>query len=122
MIPQTSANHFNVKTYLRNCNVVPIFKNSNTLKSLMSKNLRETDSNQPCIYKVPCNGCEKVYIGETIDIERRKREHKDSIRKGDCNSAVFQHLQKTNHGVSINNTIEVTHVGNTEKRKRIESV
>ena len=53
-------------------------------------------SNKPCIYKLPCTSCDKVYIGESIDFMRRKLEHRDANRRGDENNAAFKHMTEEN--------------------------
>ena len=63
-----------------------------------------------------------MYIGETIDLTRRKREHRDALRRGDVNSAVFQHLANEEHPINIDNISEIIGIENTEKRKLIESI
>ena len=62
-----------------------------------------------------------MYVGESFDLERRKNQHRDSLRKGDLNSALFQHRNKNNHRICIEDTHKILSVENTEKRKLLES-
>ena len=122
VIPQTNGNNALLKKHLKDCNVIAVFRNDNTIKKATSCFRQHPSDNSPCIYKVPCTECDEFYIGETIDLQRRKREHRDSIRKGDNNSAVFRHLRDNNHPINIDHTIEISHITNTEKRKLTESI
>ena len=61
-------------------------------------------------------------MGETVDFNRRKREHKDSIRKCNENSAVFHHLTNNNHAIDISGMKVVKTVNNVEKRRLLESI
>ena len=79
------------------------------------KKQTSSDLPKPCIYSIPCNNCNKTYIGETNDLERRKKQHTDSIRRGDVNSALFQHMQNENHSININGTNIISNLINTEK-------
>ena len=91
VMPQTGHENKFVSTYLKNCKVVGVYKNMLTVKKALAR-YDKSSSNKPCIYKLPCRMCDKVYIGESIDFERRKREHRDAIKRGDENNAVFKHM------------------------------
>ena len=78
--------------------------------------------NKPCIYKLPCATCDKVYIGESVDFERRKREHRDAIRKGDENSAVFKHMLQENHPIDFNKIDKLVTMPHTHRRKLVEAI
>ena len=96
-----------------------VFRNDTNLKRMFLK--REKPTNKPCIYQIPCKNCNKVYIGKTIYFERRRREHRDAIRRGDENSAVFKHLQE-GHVIDFENMNKFTSVPDTYQRKLLESV
>lgn len=55
------------------------------------------------MYSVPCFKCKSVYIGKTLDIERRIYQHHYNLRTGDGNSAIYIHRKFNNHN---NNIIE----------------
>ena len=48
----------------------------------------------PRIYSIQCKMCDKSYIGKTINLERRLKEHRESVRRGD-NNALFNHMSNT---------------------------
>ena len=122
-MPQINAGNESLKKYLKNCGIVGVNKNTSTIKKYLSTLDHHPESSiKPCIYKIDCNDCDKLYIGETIDIGRRKREHRDAVRRGDENNAVFQHLQTEEHIININNMHEIKTVSETGKRKLLESL
>ena len=121
VLPQTGHDNRFLTKSLSNCNIRGVYRNTNTLKKYMNKRT-PCDIPKPCIYSIPCNNCEKSYIGETNDLERRKKQHIDSVRRGDINSALFQHMQNENHSININGTNVIANVVNTEKRKIIEAI
>ena len=123
IMPQTGAGDETLKKYLKNCGIVGVNKNTSTIKKYLS-NIDPQPENRikPCIYKITCSDCDKLYIGETIDIARRRREHRDAIRRGDENNAAFQHLQTEEHRVNISNMHEIRTVNETGKRKLLESI
>ena len=121
VLPQTPKNNINLNKYLKDCAIVPVYRNSNTIRKLMCKPAKVSNT-APCIYSIQCKMCDKSYIGETINLERRLREHRESVRRGDNNSALFNHMNNANHLFDFDNTKKVTEVENTEKRKIIESI
>ena len=92
-----------------------------TVKTMLAKP-QNSESEKPCIYKLPCGSCDKVYIGESIDLERRTREHRDAIRKGDNNSAVFKHMTQKNHPIDFQNIDKLITVPDTHRRRLIEAI
>lgn len=53
------------------------------------------------VYKVPCEDCQLVYIGEAgRDLDTRIKEHKYAVRTGNNNNAIFKHIENTNHRIS----------------------
>ena len=121
VLPQTGHDNAFLKKSLDKCNITGVFRNTNTLMKYMRKPT-ESDMPKPCIYEIPCKNCERSYIGETNDLERRTKQHIDSVRRGDVNSALFQHMQNENHSVNINETNIIANIVNTEKRKIVEAI
>ena len=56
---------------------------------------------KPGVYSVPCGDCNLRYVGETgRSLEVRLKVHKDSVRLGRSNNAIFSHVQSTNHNIN----------------------
>lgn len=49
------------------------------------------------MYIITRRDCNDVYIRQTV-------EHKRSVRYGQENSSIFQHVQKTGHVINLNNS------------------
>ena len=124
VLPQTNSNNKFFDNYLNKCNIKAVFRNSNTIQQYFRKKNKNSMNERACIYEIglPCHDCPKTYIGETIDFDRRKRQHQDSLRKGDVNSALFQHRQQCNHAISLNEMKRIVNIDNVEKRRLLESI
>ena len=121
VMPQTSSENNNLNTYLKESKIIGVYKNISTIKKMLSKP-KISESEKPCIYKLPCGSCDKVYIGESIDFERRKREHRDAIRRGDINSAVFKHMTQENHPIDFQNIDKLVTMPDTHRRRLTEAI
>src|ERR1044072_3095232 len=54
------------------------------------------------VYKIPCNSCNSVYIGETIkSLQTRVEQHKADVRRCNTNNAIFLHITN-NHKINWN--------------------
>ena len=85
-----------VNIFKHHFNITIVFHYNNTVKNILINN----NPNKPeaCIYKIPCANCPLVYVGQTgKSLEARVKQHKYSIRSGQENSALFQHLRGFNH-------------------------
>ena len=55
------------------------------------------DEKTGLIYCIPCNDCDKVYIGETDrQLQTRVKEHQGAVRRRDLKSLIFEH--SVDHG------------------------
>ena len=75
----------------------------------LQKGKDPSKQNNKIVYRIPCNDCEKIYIGES----RRKRdkrifEHKTAIRKKDMNSDIVKHILNTQHTMDFTKTETLT--------------
>ena len=51
-----------------------------------------------CEFRIPCNECEEVYVGETKrTLKVRLNKHRQAVRRGDQKIGIAVHVQKTNH-------------------------
>ena len=74
-------------------------------KNLVNVYQRLPQNDKPGVYKIPCKDCNKVYIGQTgRNLNTRIVEHKRSVRYGQENSALFQHVQNVGHAIDWNNS------------------
>ena len=122
VLPETNCNTKMLSSCLKDCNIVDVYRNTNTLAKSLKKKKNHSCGTQACIYTIPCSSCNRMYIGETIDLERRKKQHKDALRKGDENNALFYHRQNENHLINPNNIKKILNVGEVQKRRLIESL
>ena len=99
-----------------------VFRNTNKMQQYFHRKQNNSENSKACIYEISCQDCPKTYIGETIDFERRKRQHNDSLRRGDRNSALFQHRNEYNHRIQTNNMRRILNIRDVEKRKLLESI
>ena len=66
---------------------------------------RLSHNDKPCVYKIPCKDCDKVFVGQTgRNLNTRNVEHKRSVRYAQENSALFQHMQNVGHVIDWNNS------------------
>jgi hypothetical protein len=73
------------------------------------------------IYVVPCNDCNKIYVGESDNFTRRINQHKYSLNVGDENSALHNHRINNNHNINIGASYLNTKLSDPNRRKFIES-
>ena len=100
-------------------NIQTAMKPYNTLKHLLvhPKDKRDTAKTTDCVYQIPCQSCDKVYVGETGRLfETRLNEHKKDAEKvsqkkytraNRKDSATEKHKSAiTNHIAQENHTID----------------
>ena len=105
---------------LKKFNINVIFKNNNTIKKMLIKN--SPPSGNGCVYKIPCEICEKCYYGQTSkDLETRVKQHKYCVRSGQESSAIFQHVKNYDHAINWNGTQPITYSRSFHHRNIIES-
>ena len=79
--------------------VKAIFKCQNTLKQLLVRVKQKTpeEKKKEAVYKVPCNYCSKVYIGETKRaLKIRVNKHKQAVRNDDPRNGI---AHTTSHNI-----------------------
>ena len=71
---------------------------------------------------VPCRECNLKYTGQTgKSLEVRVNQHKDAVRLGHANNAVFKHVRDTNHAINWNSCRLVYKSGVESHRLTVES-
>ena len=70
---------------------------------------------------MPCSACNKQYIGESDNIDRRLQQHKSDIRNNNRNNPIVKHISELDHPVNIENASIVQFVNDIKRRKLIES-
>ena len=65
--------------------------------------------------------CNKQYIGESDNIDRRLQQHKNDIRNNNRNNPIVKHISELDHPVNIENASIVQFVNDIKRRKLIES-
>ncbi|CAF2140345.1 unnamed protein product [Rotaria magnacalcarata] len=102
------------------------YKKQGTLKQNflpIQKGHDESKRNKKLIYHIPCQNCEKVYIGETgRSRETRITEHLKAIKKKDINSELVKHILNTNHTMNFNETTTLAKETNWKRRVIKESL
>ncbi|CAF2131168.1 unnamed protein product, partial [Rotaria magnacalcarata] len=102
------------------------YKKQGTLKQNFlptQKGRDESKSNKELIYHIPCQNCEKIYIGETgRSRETRITEHLKAIKKKDTNSEIVKHILNTNHTMNFNKTTALAKETNWKRRIIKESL
>ena len=115
-------NSFNNMAYiLKTLDINVAFKNNTTIKTTLIKN--SPVCCKGCVYEIPCKSCSKVYIGQTgKDLSDRLRQHKQSIRYGQENSAIFTHVRDHNHNIDWDNAKKlINNCNDIQTRNIIES-
>ncbi|MDA8010189.1 MAG: GIY-YIG nuclease family protein, partial [Alphaproteobacteria bacterium] len=81
------------------------FRPQSTLRSLLvhPKDPVPMDQRKGVVYSVPCDGCSKVYIGQTgRSLKHRLAEHRRALKNGDvAASALAEHTLATGHLVDL---------------------
>ena len=98
---------------------------THTLESKLSKlkDMRPDSDKCGVIYKIKCNECNHVYIGETgKELYKRVSEHKLAVRRGDNLSAIYHHISETGHSMNWDHTEVLAQQNTAEKRRILESM
>ena len=88
-----------------NYGISTCFKPHQTLRQLLvaPKDKTKVQEQSGVVYRIPCEGCNKVYVGETKrTLGERLKEHTANIANN--LSAVAEHHQKTGHKPDLENT------------------
>ena len=73
------------------------------------------------IYKISCNDCNAVYIGQSgRQLKKRISEHKYYIKVGNENSALVEHINVSDHSFNFTNVKILDRENNRTKREFLE--
>ena len=99
-----------------------IFSYPSTIGSALVNVYQNKNDVTAGVYRIPCKDCDKWYYGQTgRSLQARKKEHMDSVRKAQNNSAIFQHMSTNNHRIGWDQS-ELIYKSTCEyKRKIIEA-
>ena len=75
------------------------------------------------IYKMCCNNCDAVYIGETGRLLKDRRdEHRKDVVKSKVTFNVYLHVLSTVHSVNFNDSSVIGKSNNVRIRRKLELI
>jgi hypothetical protein len=111
---------------LKKLNVGFVPKIGTTIRSLVCKPKDKTPKEKikNVVYKIPCQTCGMLYIGETSQrIEERKKQHMLDVDNRNSENGIFDHLKETKeHSIAWENMEVVTKESDWCRRKIAESL
>ena len=101
LVPYVAGLSEDIRRIARGYNIRTTFRTRGTLRQTLTKvkdKLLDTQRSH-VVYRVPCSGCGKVYIGETQKtLGARIKEHQDACRLGHTEkSAIAEHAWDAQH-------------------------
>ena len=96
----------------KHCKAIPssklrlAFKPSRTIRNSLAciKNRIPPEKRKGVVYKIPCQDCDQVYVGEMgRTLKRRIAEHKFAVRKKDEDNGIAVHVSKSKHKIDWEN-------------------
>ena len=107
----------------RNFNIKIVNKSVNKIESNFKGNRTFGDHQNSGIYQIKCQTCDSNYIGETNNLDRRKKEHVRDVNKRFYTNAIVKHMyDNRDHLVDYRNINTIIHVADKHKRKLLESI
>ena len=99
----------------------PSFKIKNKLCNF--KDIREPPYQAGVIYKMCCNNCDAVYIGETGRLLKdRTEEHRKDVVKSKVTSNVYLHVLSTGQSFNFNDASVIGKSNNVRIRRKLEGI
>ena len=124
VIPYIRGTSETIQRIFKPYNIRVAHKPITTLRRLLT-NVKDRDDplNRPgAVYKIACNDCDSIYIGETgRNLKTRLKEHQRATKKNDCNNHIAQHHQRTGHDIDWDSATCITHCNNFRQRRLLES-
>lgn len=106
-------------------NIKLAFKPNSTLKSIYSNTKDKYESKQisNVIYKVTCNDCSNVYIGQTSKkLETRLKQHQQYVNKKHPHSALASHSLDNSHCFDFTSAAILDCENHKKKRETLEAL
>ena len=120
MIPTGNLSHKALAPLKKVFQVVPSCGNS-TAKLIAGKSQDRIDNS--IVYKIPCSGCNRSYIGETHrGLQKRLSEHQRDLRLGNDSNALVIHRDEHNHLPDLGKAEIIRTVNGRTRRKIVESI
>ncbi|XP_076055334.1 uncharacterized protein LOC143033735 [Oratosquilla oratoria] len=114
----------NLTRLLRTTNLEIVCQTSRTIKDITKTETHnnQTPGTKAGVYRIPCSGCDKVYIGETSrDLNTRIREHRYDVRHDVTTNACVTHRNKENHLMDWKNAELLIREPDKIRRKCLEA-
>ena len=106
---------------LKRVNINVVFNYGNSIKIFLVKN-RPTELDIGGVYYIPCNMCNKVYIGQSgKQCCKRLAQHKYNVRTANESSGIFIHMRDYNHSINWGNSDVIFKSNDVYDRLIIES-
>ena len=105
----------------KNFNIKIVQKSGNKIENNFNNHVPGNSNSG--IYQIKCLACHSNYIGESNNLERRKKEHLRDVNKRHYSNAIVKHMyDNNNHRVAYDNIINVQFITDKYKRKLLESI
>ena len=82
--------------------LLPVYTQKSTLRRTLTKvKTKQKNRDKGVVYRIPCEECSKVYIGETgRPLKMRIAEHVRAVKNGDVKNANTVHEDVMNHKIN----------------------
>ncbi len=116
-----------IKRILSNCNIKVALKPYLTLGHIFAKPKDPIPTNQKthAVYSIPCNDCEKEYLGQSKrQFGTRLKEHQKAVstlNKGKSALAMAEHVCDTKHAIAWENSKIITTNNRYGQRRCLEA-
>jgi Reverse transcriptase (RNA-dependent DNA polymerase) len=124
LIPYSKGTSDKVGRILRRHNIKTIFTPPRKIGQALRPVKDQIKMENPGVYKVPCGGCEALYIGETKrQVRTRLKEHEAACRLSQADkSALAEHHLQTGHHINFDGAKTVAVEDRWWRRKLREAV
>ena len=87
-----------LSTALRSTGTVVVCDSGKKISELVAPKRDGCSNENSIVYRIPCNGCDKAYYGETHrGLNKRVKEHKADVRHHRPSSALVNHIDERGH-------------------------